>query len=226
MIYGWSVETMVKAFQAGYRYHEVPVRYHRRVGVSKVSGTLAGSARWLVHPVNDTALCPLDAPRRRDACDGGAPMTRTLYVAAKAPRAELAKTRLGRTIGHERAVDLYASFLHDLAARFAQAPFALGWYVTLPDAWPEPALLVGAAVQGEGDWTAPARPFPQGGHAGRGAVHPSRLRLAPPHGGHHGHLCRPISPSAHDVIAVNAYAHERNKNCYKHHSSYQRPSLA
>ncbi len=45
MSYGWSVEMMVKAARAGYRYREVPVRYHRRIGVSKVGGTLRGSLK-------------------------------------------------------------------------------------------------------------------------------------------------------------------------------------
>jgi glycosyltransferase involved in cell wall biosynthesis len=50
MTYGWSVEMMVKAARAGYRYQEVPVRYHRRIGVSKVGGTLKGSlwAGWSI----------------------------------------------------------------------------------------------------------------------------------------------------------------------------------
>jgi glycosyltransferase involved in cell wall biosynthesis len=45
MTYGWSVEMMVKAARAGYRYREVPVEHHRRIGVSKVGGTLKGSLR-------------------------------------------------------------------------------------------------------------------------------------------------------------------------------------
>ncbi len=45
MSYGWSVEMMVKAARAGYRYREVPVRYHRRIGVSKVGGTIRGSLK-------------------------------------------------------------------------------------------------------------------------------------------------------------------------------------
>ena len=45
LTYGWSVEMMVKAALAGYRYHEVPVSYRRRIGVSKVGGTLQGSVR-------------------------------------------------------------------------------------------------------------------------------------------------------------------------------------
>jgi glycosyltransferase involved in cell wall biosynthesis len=46
--YGWSVEMVVKAARSGYRYREVPVRYRRRLGVSKVGGTPRGSllAGW------------------------------------------------------------------------------------------------------------------------------------------------------------------------------------
>lgn len=43
MTYGWSAEMAVKARRAGLRYAEVPVGYRRRVGVSKVGGTLRGS---------------------------------------------------------------------------------------------------------------------------------------------------------------------------------------
>ncbi len=48
MSYGWSVEMVAKSARAGYRYHEVPVAYHRRIGTSKVSGTFRGSvmAGW------------------------------------------------------------------------------------------------------------------------------------------------------------------------------------
>jgi rSAM/selenodomain-associated transferase 1 len=86
-------------------------------------------------------------------------VTDILYIAAKAPRAGLAKTRLGNSIGHESAVTLYKAFLQDLASRFAGAPFRRGWYVTPPDAWPEIAPLVAPCgksrvlFQGEGDWT-------------------------------------------------------------------------
>ncbi len=45
LTYGWSTEMMVKSARAGYRYREVPVRYHRRVGRSKVGGTVRGSLR-------------------------------------------------------------------------------------------------------------------------------------------------------------------------------------
>ena len=45
LTYGWSTEMTVKALRAGYRYLEVPVHHRRRIGVSKVSGTLSGSVR-------------------------------------------------------------------------------------------------------------------------------------------------------------------------------------
>lgn len=43
--YGWTVEMQVKAARQGLRTEEVPVRYRRRIGQSKVTGTVSGSAR-------------------------------------------------------------------------------------------------------------------------------------------------------------------------------------
>jgi glycosyltransferase involved in cell wall biosynthesis len=43
--YGWPVEMVVKAARHHYRVVEVPITYHRRIGVSKVGGTLRGSLR-------------------------------------------------------------------------------------------------------------------------------------------------------------------------------------
>ena len=41
--YGWTVEMQVKAARLGLRSVEVPVRYRRRIGHSKISGTLRGT---------------------------------------------------------------------------------------------------------------------------------------------------------------------------------------
>ncbi len=41
--YGWTVEMQVKAARHGLRCDEIPVRYRKRVGVSKVTGTLKGT---------------------------------------------------------------------------------------------------------------------------------------------------------------------------------------
>ena len=43
--YGWTVEMQVKAARQGLRVEEVPVSYRRRIGQSKITGTLAGSVR-------------------------------------------------------------------------------------------------------------------------------------------------------------------------------------
>jgi glycosyltransferase involved in cell wall biosynthesis len=43
--YGWTVEMQVKAAKAGLVCRELPARYRRRIGVSKVSGTLNGTIR-------------------------------------------------------------------------------------------------------------------------------------------------------------------------------------
>lgn len=41
--YGWTVEMQLKAAKLGLRTLDVPVRYRRRIGVSKVSGTIKGT---------------------------------------------------------------------------------------------------------------------------------------------------------------------------------------
>ena len=41
--YGWTVEMQIKAARQGLRTVEVPVRYRRRIGTSKVSGTVRGT---------------------------------------------------------------------------------------------------------------------------------------------------------------------------------------
>jgi glycosyltransferase involved in cell wall biosynthesis len=41
--YGWTVEMQVKAARKNLRCTEVPVNYRKRIGVSKVSGTLKGT---------------------------------------------------------------------------------------------------------------------------------------------------------------------------------------
>ncbi len=43
--YGWTVEMQVKAVSGGLRCIEVPVSYRRRIGVSKISGTVKGAVQ-------------------------------------------------------------------------------------------------------------------------------------------------------------------------------------
>ncbi|MBI4601548.1 MAG: glycosyltransferase family 2 protein [Planctomycetes bacterium] len=43
--FGWTVEMQVRAIQEGLRIVERPVSYRRRVGVSKITGTLSGTVK-------------------------------------------------------------------------------------------------------------------------------------------------------------------------------------
>jgi glycosyltransferase involved in cell wall biosynthesis len=48
--YGWPVEMILKGALAGFRVVEVPMSYHRRIGKSKITGTLKGTvgAAWFI----------------------------------------------------------------------------------------------------------------------------------------------------------------------------------
>ena len=48
--YGWTAEMQAKAARAGVRATEVPVSYHRRIGKSKITGTVKGTvlAGWKI----------------------------------------------------------------------------------------------------------------------------------------------------------------------------------
>jgi glycosyltransferase involved in cell wall biosynthesis len=45
MTYGWTVEMQIKAAKKGLKCGEVPVSYRKRIGVSKVTGTLGGTIK-------------------------------------------------------------------------------------------------------------------------------------------------------------------------------------
>ncbi len=43
--WGWTVEMQIKVARHGIAFREIPVRYRRRIGQSKISGTVVGSVR-------------------------------------------------------------------------------------------------------------------------------------------------------------------------------------
>ncbi len=43
--FGWTVEMQLKAVRLGLKVREVPVSYRRRIGVSKISGTVVGTVQ-------------------------------------------------------------------------------------------------------------------------------------------------------------------------------------
>ncbi len=52
--YGWTVEMQVRALQLGARVVEVPVTYRRRIGKSKISGTVMGVVKagwWILYTI-------------------------------------------------------------------------------------------------------------------------------------------------------------------------------
>jgi glycosyltransferase involved in cell wall biosynthesis len=59
--YGWTVEMQMRALQLDARVIEVPARYRRRVGVSKISGTLSGVVKagfWILFTIAKYAKKP------------------------------------------------------------------------------------------------------------------------------------------------------------------------
>ncbi len=46
--FGWTVEMQIKAAKTGLRCVEVPVRYRKRIGASKITGTVSGSFKAAV----------------------------------------------------------------------------------------------------------------------------------------------------------------------------------
>ena len=68
--YGWTVEMQIKAARMGLAVREVPVSYRRRIGTSKVSGTLKGSllagSKILGLIAYYALVCPLKERRRKN----------------------------------------------------------------------------------------------------------------------------------------------------------------
>jgi glycosyltransferase involved in cell wall biosynthesis len=73
--WGWTVEMQVRAARRGLRVREVPVGYRRRIGQSKISGTLSGTIRagWkILWVIGAEALDGLRAGRSRRGPRSGA----------------------------------------------------------------------------------------------------------------------------------------------------------
>ena len=67
--YGWNAEMQVKAVQQGLRVVEVPVRYRRRVGRSKISGTVKGTLMaggLIIWTIVALKFFPASQARRRE----------------------------------------------------------------------------------------------------------------------------------------------------------------
>jgi rSAM/selenodomain-associated transferase 1 len=102
--YGWTVEMQVKAAIAGVPAIEVPVDYRKRIGVSKVSGTIRG-----VIGAGTTILATifLSALRQRMKRSKATAQKHRLIVMTRFPETGTVKTRLIETLGEEGATDLH-----------------------------------------------------------------------------------------------------------------------
>ena len=63
--YGWTVEMQVKAIQLGMDVREVPASCNKRIGVSKISGTLKGVIGAGVGILGTIFMLYLRGPRKR-----------------------------------------------------------------------------------------------------------------------------------------------------------------
>ncbi len=105
--YGWTVQMQARAARLRLRVIEVPVSYRKRIGQSKISGTLRG-----VIGAGTKILGTLAIERWRHRF--GAPLDSTrqsLLVFARYPEAGKTKTRLIPALGAEGAAQLHAQMI-------------------------------------------------------------------------------------------------------------------
>ncbi len=70
--FGWTIEMQIKAVRAGLRIREVPVSYRKRVGVSKITGTISGTVKAsakILWTIGRFALNPPPVPQRAARAD-------------------------------------------------------------------------------------------------------------------------------------------------------------
>lgn len=65
--YGWTAEMQAKAARDGWRMVEVPVRYRRRIGQSKITGSLVASVKAGCKIITTILRIRLSRPSRRRA---------------------------------------------------------------------------------------------------------------------------------------------------------------
>lgn len=110
--FGWTVEMQVKAAAHGVRSAEVPVSYRRRIGASKISGTVRGvilAGSKILYTIMRAVLQP-----SRNRAVGAREM---LCVFTRYPEAGTTKTRLIPAFGAESAACLqHAMTAHVLGA--------------------------------------------------------------------------------------------------------------
>lgn len=103
--YGWTVQMQVRVALHGMRGVEVPVSYRRRIGVSKISGTVRGvigaGTKILSTIFRESSPAPATQP----------PLRERLILFSRYPQPGKVKTRLIPLLGERGAADLYRQLL-------------------------------------------------------------------------------------------------------------------
>ncbi|MHC4779189.1 MAG: TIGR04283 family arsenosugar biosynthesis glycosyltransferase [Planctomycetota bacterium] len=112
--FGWTVEMQIKASRAGMKIMEVPVAYRRRIGVSKISGTLKGvlGAGWKI--LSTIFVSWLSRPL---ASPASLLVRRRCIVFTRFPRPGETKTRLIPALGPEGAALVHKRLSEDTVRR-------------------------------------------------------------------------------------------------------------
>jgi uncharacterized protein len=100
--YGWTVEMQIKAARDGLRVTEVPVSYRRRIGKSKVSGTVrgvVGAGVKILWTIFLAAVGSALAPRPEE-------LRERVVIFTRFPEVGTTKTRLIPALGPDGAADL------------------------------------------------------------------------------------------------------------------------
>ena len=88
--FGWTVEMQVRALKLGLKCQEVPVSYRRRIGVSKISGTIKGvlfAGSYILGTIFKEAVLGHLTVRRRVSASSSAAVARAgLYSQSSLPQ--------------------------------------------------------------------------------------------------------------------------------------------
>ena len=151
--YGWTVQMQVRAARLGLRAAEVPVSYRRRIGKSKISGTIRG-----VIGAGTKIISTIFREGLRPVASRSSASTDRLIVFARYPEAGRAKTRLIPLLGPMGAALLHRQLVRitlDTAQRLRGRRDVLTVVRSTGAATRDMAALFGTGVtyqnQGEGD---------------------------------------------------------------------------
>jgi uncharacterized protein len=111
--YGWTVEMQIKAAMIGLRALEVPVSYRKRIGKSKVSGTVRGvigAGTKILSTIARAAAGYMPELENRSSPE-------RIIVFTRYPQPGAVKTRLAPVLGEQGAADLHRQMTEHIVRR-------------------------------------------------------------------------------------------------------------